>query len=226
MSTNWMMNIETSYDANGNIVLLPMMRMDYDTQDRLARVDTLDGTERYGYDHKNLRVWTQAADGSESFSLLSWDEKPCHLRPGTDAQGNPSFRLSQSNIYFGKRLAQSGGEVVVTDRLGSTRAWSAKKGAKTASYMPFGEKVNGQDDEQQVRRVRRMRNRPQVRRAALLLQHAGALHVSRPLREERKTRQSRKLEPLCLRRQRPHQPNRPPRPQQHRKQRRDHRRRK
>jgi YD repeat-containing protein len=64
-----MLSEETSYDANGNIVLLPMMRMSYDAQNRLVRVDTLDGTERYGYDHKNLRVWVQAADGSESFAF-------------------------------------------------------------------------------------------------------------------------------------------------------------
>ena len=64
----------------------------------------------------------------------------------TDANGNISFTVAKTNIYFGKRLAQSGGDVVVTDSRGSTRAWSAKKGAQAASYLPFGEKVAGADD--------------------------------------------------------------------------------
>ena len=144
-----MLSEETSYDANGNIVLLPMMRMSYDAQNRLVRVDTLDGTERYGYDHKNLRVWVQAADGSESIAFYLGTQNLATYSLKRDAQGNLVFQLGQSNIYFGKRLAQTSGEVIVADRLGSTRAWSAKKGAGKADFMPFGEKVqaaSGDDD--------------------------------------------------------------------------------
>ena len=214
-ATNWMMNNETSYDANGNIVLLPMMRMNYDTHNRLVRVDTLGGAERYGYDAKNLRVWVQAGDGSESFSFYHGTRNIATYTLATDASGNLSFQVQKTNIYFGKRLAQAGGDVVVTDRLGSTRAWSAKKGAKTASYTPFGEKVNGQDDanskfdgyEEDV--ATGLKYAEQRYYSSMF----GPVHVSRPLREERKTGQSRQLEPLCLRRQRPHQPHRPPRTQ-------------
>ena len=49
--TNWMLSDDTSYDANGNIVLLPMMRMSYDVQNRMVRMQSGDGTERYGYNH-------------------------------------------------------------------------------------------------------------------------------------------------------------------------------
>jgi hypothetical protein len=119
--TNWMLDDSTDYDANGNIVLLPNLHMNYDSQNRLVRVDGINGSS-FSFYHgtRNLATYTLA----------------------TDASGNLSFRVVKTNIYFGKRLAQSGGDVVVADRLGSTRAWSAKKGAKTASYTPFGEKVD------------------------------------------------------------------------------------
>ena len=140
--TNWMLDDSTDYDANGNIVLLPNLHMNYDSQNRLVRVDGINGSERYGYNHKNLRVWTRAADGKESFSFYHGTRNLATYTLATVASGNLSFRVVKTNIYFGKRLAQSGGDVVVADRLGSTRAWSAKKGAKTASYTPFGEKVD------------------------------------------------------------------------------------
>jgi RHS repeat-associated protein len=146
--TNWMLDDSTSYDANGNIIQLPNMQMKYDAQNRLIRVDTLNGTEKYGYDSKNLRVWTKSSDGSESLKFYHGTKNLASYALVTDASGNISFKVQKTNIYFGKRLAQSGGDVVVADRLGSTRAWSAKKGAKTASYTPFGEKVQGADDKQ------------------------------------------------------------------------------
>jgi RHS repeat-associated protein len=147
--TNWMLSDDTSYDANGNIVLLPMMRMSYDVQNRMVRMQSVDGTERYGYNHENLRVWVQAADGSESIAFYLGTQNLATYSLKRDAQGDLVFRLSQSNIYFGKRLAQTSGEVIVADRLGSARAWSAKKGAGKADFMPFGEKVqaaSGDDD--------------------------------------------------------------------------------
>jgi RHS repeat-associated protein len=125
------------------------MRMSYDAQNRMVRMQSVDGTERYGYDHKNLRVWVQAADGSESIAFYLGTQNLATYSLKRDAQGNLAFQLSQSNIYFGERLAQTSGEVVVADRLGSARAWSAKKGAGKADFMPFGEKVqaaSGDDD--------------------------------------------------------------------------------
>jgi RHS repeat-associated protein len=145
--TNWMLDSSTSYDANGNITQLPNMQMKYDAQNRLIRVDTLNGTEKYAYNHKNLRIWNKASDGSESLNFYHGTKNLASYAVVTDASGNLSFKVQKTNIYFGKRLAQSGGDVVVADRLGSTRAWSAKKGAKTASYTPFGEKVQGADSE-------------------------------------------------------------------------------
>jgi RHS repeat-associated protein len=146
-ATNRIVDAATDYDANGNLVLLPHMQMKYDAHNRLTRLDSLSGTEHFGYDYKNLRVWKLAADGTESFYFYNGTTNLATYTLATDASGNLSFNVVKTNIYFGKRLAQSGGDAIVTDRLGSTRAWSAKKGAKTASYTPFGEKVQGQDDE-------------------------------------------------------------------------------
>jgi RHS repeat-associated protein len=145
-ATNWMLGGTTDYDANGNLILLPDMQMKYDAVNRLMRVDTQSGTERYGYNHKNLRIWKQSADGNESFSFYHGTRNLATYALATDASGNLSFSTVKTNIYFGKRLAQTGGDVVVTDRLGATRAWSAKQGAKRVDYMPFGQKVSGSAD--------------------------------------------------------------------------------
>ena len=99
--------------------------MVYDTQNRMVRMQSVDGTERYGYNHENLRVWVQAADGSESIAFYLGTQNLATYSLKRDAQGNLVFQLGQSNIYFGKRLAQTSGEVIVADRLGSARAWSA-----------------------------------------------------------------------------------------------------
>jgi RHS repeat-associated protein len=145
-ATNWMLGSTTDYDANGNLILLPGMQMKYDALNRMMRVDMAGGTERYSYDPKNLRIWTQSVDGTETFNFYQGTRNLASYTLATDASGNLSFTVAKTNIYFGKRLAQSGGDVVITDSRGSTRAWSAKKGAKTASYLPFGEKIQGADD--------------------------------------------------------------------------------
>ena len=145
-TTNWMLGGGADYDANGNLILLPGMQMQYDSRNRMMQVVTANGTERYSYDPKNLRIWTQSANGTETFNFYQGTRNLASYTLATDVSGNISFTVAKTNIYFGKRLAQSGGDVVVTDSRGSTRAWSAKKGAQAASYLPFGEKVAGADD--------------------------------------------------------------------------------
>jgi RHS repeat-associated protein len=138
--TNWMLSDDTSYDANGNIVMLPYLRMSYDASNRLIQLDSLSGTENYGYDHQNLRIWKRTA-ARETFSFYHGTKRIADYSLETDALGNIAFRHRQSYIYFGHRKVQSGGEVVVIDRLGATRGWSNKHGAGRASYFPFGEKI-------------------------------------------------------------------------------------
>ncbi|WP_263385931.1 RHS repeat domain-containing protein [Granulicella arctica] len=146
-ANNRIVDSKTDYDASGNLVQLPYMQMKYDANNRLTRLESPSGVEHFGYDYKNLRVWKVAPDGTESFDFYSGTINLATYILAKDKSGNLAFSVAKTDIYFGRRLAQSAGDVVVTDRLGSTRAWSAKKGAKTANYMPFGEKIKSQDDE-------------------------------------------------------------------------------
>jgi YD repeat-containing protein len=135
-ATNRIVDPAIDYDANGNLVQAPNLQMKYDANNRLIRLDSINGTDYFGYDYKNLRVWKLAPDGTESFDFYNGTTNLGTYTLATDASGNLTFSVVKTNIYFGKRLAQSGGDALVTDRLRSTRAWSAKKGAKTASYIP------------------------------------------------------------------------------------------
>lgn len=145
-ATNRIVDTATDYDANGNLVQLPFLQMKYDAKNRLIGVDSLNGTKHFGYDYRNLRVWELASDGTESFDFYNGTKNLGRYALTTDASGNLAFSVVKTDIYFGKRLAQSGGDAIVTDRLGSTRAWSAERGAKTASFTPFGESVQARDD--------------------------------------------------------------------------------
>jgi YD repeat-containing protein len=56
------------YDANGNLTAMPYLGLTYDAQNRLTRaVHTVNGTEEYGYDPRNHRVWHKQANGEEYF---------------------------------------------------------------------------------------------------------------------------------------------------------------
>jgi RHS repeat-associated protein len=142
-ATNWLFGDLDSYDANGNTTYIPGLRLTYDTDNRLVKAEGVGGTEQYRYDHKNLRVWKQNADGTETFHFYDETEELATYALATDSLGNLSFRLQKSNIYFGESLVQSGGQVTVVDQLGATRAWSTHQGYGSADYMPFGQKVAG-----------------------------------------------------------------------------------
>jgi RHS repeat-associated protein len=139
--TNWMLGDAISYDPNGNLTRLPNMSFEYDVRNRVVSINSLGGTEYYAYDHNNLRIWTRNAGNTETFSFYHGTKKLGTYSLSEDESGHLSFTPVKSNVYFGKRLIQSGGEVIVTDRLGSTRAWSAKGSAKKLDYTPFGQVV-------------------------------------------------------------------------------------
>jgi RHS repeat-associated protein len=146
-ATNWMLSDDMVYDANGNIVRLPQMDLGYDVQNRMVHMrNSATGEEWYGYDHKNLRIWKKAANGREILSLYEGTKRLATYIVLTDATGNISLKLRESNIFFGRRMVQSGGEVVVLDRLGATRAWSGKRGAGSTKYLPFGEELQRTSD--------------------------------------------------------------------------------
>jgi len=142
-----MLSEETSYDANGNIVLLPMMRMSYDVQNRMVRMQSVDGTERYGYNHENLRVWVQAADGSESIAFYLGTQNLATYSLKRDAQGNLVFQLGQSNIYFGKPPSADQRRGDRGRPAGQRARLERQEGAGKADFMPFGEKVQAASDD-------------------------------------------------------------------------------
>ncbi len=141
-ATNWLMAENTAYDANGSLVSLPGMQFAWDTRNRLAAISsTTGGVESYGYDDKNMRVWKRAANGREIFTFYEGTRRLATYVLQTGSDGSLDLQLRESNIFFGKRMIQSGGEVLVTDRLGAVRAWSSKTKAASTRYLPFGEEA-------------------------------------------------------------------------------------
>jgi hypothetical protein len=114
------------YDLSGNVTGVPGQTYSYDVADRLVKATGSYGTERYGYDSGNRRVWRKKADGTEEFTLY-----------GAGGQRVEVFRLvgttvttTTTNIYFSGSLARtrdhaSGVEKALVDRLGSVRIQAA-----------------------------------------------------------------------------------------------------
>jgi RHS repeat-associated protein len=141
-ATNWMMSPGTDYDANGNIIRLPQMQLSYDAQNRLVKMSNANtGTEVYGYDQQNMRIWKQAIGGREIFTFYQGTKRLATYNLITDATGNIAFKLRESNVFFGGRMVKAGGQILVTDRLGATRAWGGNQGAGSTRYLPFGEEL-------------------------------------------------------------------------------------
>ncbi len=146
-TTNWLLNENTAYDANGSLVSLPAMQFAWDTRNRLVGVSSAsNGVEAYGYDDKNMRVWKQAASGREIITFYDGTRRLATYNLQTGSDGSLSLQLRESNIFFGKRMVQSGGEVLVSDRLGAVRAWSSSPKAASTRYLPFGEEVQNSGD--------------------------------------------------------------------------------
>jgi RHS repeat-associated protein len=141
-ATNWMLNDDTSYDANGNIISLPYLGIEYDTQNRVKHLTySLGGSESYAYDPRNLRVWVKTTTWGEQFYFYAGNKVLALYNLTIDSSGTLAATFKSANIYFGSRIVKSRGDAVVIDRLGATRAWSGKDGAKVTKYLPFGEEL-------------------------------------------------------------------------------------
>jgi YD repeat-containing protein len=121
-----------SYDANGNVMMLPG-----DTYDVENRVIT-NGVGSYGYDHAGKRVVKSMPDGSKELYFYGASGQKLatfatYYVCGTTCVLNAT---TSYNVYFGGKLVKSKGVVVVTDRLGSVRANS---NGETMRYYPYGE---------------------------------------------------------------------------------------
>ena len=114
-----------SYDANGND-LVDVYTV-YDVENRMITGSA--GT--YVYDHAGKRV----KEGDET----SWEYYFYGVggqKLVTEACTAAGCGAPQYNVYFGGKLVQSKGVVVVTDRLGSVRANTA---GEQMRYYPYGE---------------------------------------------------------------------------------------
>jgi RHS repeat-associated protein len=127
------------YDANGNLTAMPYLGLTYDAQNRLTRaVHTVNGTEEYGYDPRNQRVWHKQANGEEYFYFYG---------PGGERLGRyrlrtyvytTHFEYGWLEMCFGGRLVARGSQFTQTatgvtlDRLGSE-----------GRYYPYGEARDG-----------------------------------------------------------------------------------
>jgi RHS repeat-associated protein len=141
-ATNWILDNDAAYDANGNIVSLPYLRISYDTMNRITAIKSLAaGAESYGYNHRNMRMYTNTEQKGEQLYFYAGNKVLALYGLSTDSSGNLVASLKSSNIYFGDRIVKSRGDAVVIDRLGATRAWSSKAGAKVTKYLPFGEEL-------------------------------------------------------------------------------------
>lgn len=149
-ATNWIIADDTVYDRNGNIIGLPGIGLTYDTNNRVTAVSSSNwGDQQFGYDSRNLRIWTKTAKGREILSFYEGTRKLASYLLVTLENGTLQLKFKDSNVYFGKRRVQSGGEVVVVDRLGAARAVGDKDAVRYMKYFPFGEEVTKTSDDRQ-----------------------------------------------------------------------------
>jgi RHS repeat-associated protein len=141
-ATNRIVSDTVKYDANGNIVKLFDMDLSFDITNRLVSIARKDkGTEQYGYNPGNLRIWKKTASGEEEIHFYgSGGRRLATYSLRRDELGNPSLSQLDNDIYFAGKLQSSGDKPVVLDRLGSVHAWiDAQSSVQKTKYYPFGE---------------------------------------------------------------------------------------
>ncbi len=128
--------VGVSYDANGN----PLGAWTWDIENRLQ--PPLSDEHIYGYGPNNERVYEAMPDGEEApprewvtFYGLGGEMLGRYHVVGTVS----AFLTEWTNTYFGGKLVESKGQVVVQDRLGST----VVHGTERLSYWPYGEQKPG-----------------------------------------------------------------------------------
>jgi YD repeat-containing protein len=137
-----------SYDANGNVTLMPIVGGStvntFDVDNRM--ISSLAGTEQYGYAPDNKRVWKKAPDGTETVYFYGANGQKLVTYT---VQASP-FALvgARVNVYFGGKLIRADGVAVVHDRLGSvvarvTCAACVTPGVVKKDYFPYGDEIGG-----------------------------------------------------------------------------------
>ena len=146
-ATNRLTN--ASYDANGNMTSGAGAALSYDEGNRLVSATPVSGgTEYYGYDPGNKRIYRKRADGVEEWSFYGTDGEKLstvnfYLNCGD--YGDPStcgfltYTIS-TNVWFAGKLIWSrtgSGNTsgpVYADRLGTNRMGGAR-------FYPYGDEI-------------------------------------------------------------------------------------
>jgi RHS repeat-associated protein len=158
-ATNQLMNStgvlsNVSYDANGNLLSVTNagasgLTMTYDEANRVASATVgSSGTEYYGYDPSNHRIYKRAANGAEEWTLygargeklgtFGWWQQCTDPDDPTDCWWEVYTKTT--NIWFGGKLLWSGTGATntsgpdFTDRLGTNRANGAR-------FYPYGDEI-------------------------------------------------------------------------------------
>jgi RHS repeat-associated protein len=147
MTTNRITSSGYGYDANGNLTTMPYgsgsLNLYYDVENRLVKVTGTFGTEEYGYDWSNRRLWKKAPSGTKEYYLNGPDGRTL----GTYKYvGTTCCDLLKQNLYFAGRLVRTRDLTttyeysIVTDRLGSVRVRNLEgNDVDWFAYYPYGE---------------------------------------------------------------------------------------
>jgi RHS repeat-associated protein len=133
------------YDANGNETAGGRT---FDVENRVVRPTSGDGADVYGYDASNRRVYVGKNDGYgdlryEQVTFYDWSGKRLGVYERWVSGGELGpFALKERKVYFGGKLTEADGKLVVTDRLGSVVMYGVNP-AQRLQYYPYGEERPG-----------------------------------------------------------------------------------
>jgi RHS repeat-associated protein len=140
-----------TYDNNGNLTAMPGSTFVYDIENRMVQV-TSSGSEYYGYDPSNRRVWkTTTTDGAgKIFFYGAMGELMGTFSCAAGCTTDPPAKV-ETNLHFAGRLIRWDNGAVVLDRLGGvvkrSNIYASPQISQTSAYYPFGEErtATGQD---------------------------------------------------------------------------------
>ena len=130
-----------TYDANGNLTAMPSWTFVYDIENRLVKA-TNAGSEYYGYDPWNRRVWkTTGTSGSgDVFFYGAFGEVMGKYHYNAGSLGIDEV---EKNLHFAGKLIRWNNAAVVLDRLGGVKLRSDIAATppitQNSNYYPFGE---------------------------------------------------------------------------------------
>ncbi len=141
-----------SYDGNGNY-LGDTSQWAYDVENRLAQANGLSqGTQYYGYDGSNKRVWRQFLyNGSTPTEHVYFYGAGGRIGTYEIRWQGSAMRLvvREQNYYFGGKLLRTNGGWVTSDRLGSVVYRSDE--AVVRKFRPYGQEYGSSSPNDQTK---------------------------------------------------------------------------